>query len=104
MVCGCIKEKSFYISLKSHNVEVKLCNLYQQVENILPIYHVPSFHNKPHLVDVLFARTRTSFGIGQTVYFSVVNRNVSIKQILLTCFILFPISCLQTEESSHSIL
>jgi len=35
--------------------------------------------------------------------FSFINRNVSIKQILLTCFILFPISCLETEESSQSI-
>jgi len=57
-----------------------------------------------HLVDALFARTRTSFGIGQTVHFSFINRNISIKQILVTYFILFPISCLQTEESSQSIL
>jgi len=35
--------------------------------NILLIYHVPSLYNKLHLVDALFARTRTSFGIGQTV-------------------------------------
>ena len=35
--------------------------------------------------------------------FSFINRNVSIKQVLLICFILFPISCLQTEESSQSI-
>jgi len=55
------------------------------------------------LIDALFARTR-SFGIGQTVYFSFININISIKQILLTCFILFPISCLQTEGSSQRIL
>ena len=42
-------------------------------------------------------------GIGQTIYFSFINRNVSIKQVLFTCFILFAISCLQTEESSQSI-
>jgi len=35
------------------------------------------------LVDAIFARTRTSFGIGQTVYFSFINKNVSIEQILL---------------------
>jgi len=44
----------------------------------------------------------TGFGIGQTVHFSFINRNISTKQILLTCFILFPLSCLQTEESSQS--
>jgi len=32
--------------------------------------------------------------------FSFINRNVSIKQIILTWFIIFPISCLQMEESS----
>jgi len=51
-----------------------------------------------------FSRNRTSFGIGQTVYFSFINRNVSIQQILLTCFILFPIRCLQTKKSSQNIL
>jgi len=55
------------------------------------------------LVDALFTRTQARFGIGQTVYFSFIYRNVSIKQILLTWFIIFPISCLQTEESSQSI-
>jgi len=55
------------------------------------------------LVDVHFARTQTSLGIGQKVYFSFINRNVSIKQILLTGFIIFPISCLQTEESSQTM-
>jgi len=55
------------------------------------------------LVEVLFTRTQARFGIGQTVYFSFINRNVSIKQILLTWFIIFPINCLQTEESSQSI-
>jgi len=74
------------------------------MQNILLIYHVPSFYNKLHLIDALFAQTWTSFGIGQTVNFSFINRNVSIKQILLTCFILFPISCLQTEGSSQRIL
>jgi len=65
------------------------------------MYHIPSFYNKLHLADAFFART--SFSIGQTVYFSFINRNVCIKQILLICFILFPISCLQTEESGLSI-
>jgi len=35
--------------------------------------------------------------------FSFINRNVSIKQILLRWFNIFPFSCLQTEESSESI-
>jgi len=73
------------------------------LQNILPSYHVPSFYNKLHLIDATFARTRTNFGIDQTVYCSFINGNVSIKQILLTCFILFQISCLQTEEFSQSI-
>jgi len=29
--------------------------------------HLSSFYNKLHLADDLFARTQTSFGIGQTV-------------------------------------
>jgi len=34
--------------------------------------------------------------------FSFINRNVSLKQILLTWFNIFPFSCLQREESSQS--
>jgi len=45
----------------------------------------------------------TSFGIGQTVYFSFIDRNVSIKQILITWFSIFSLSCLQTEQSGESI-
>jgi len=55
------------------------------------------------LVYALYARSQTSFGAGQTVYFSFINRNVSTKQMLLICFIIFPIGCLQTKESSQSI-
>jgi len=67
------------------------------------MFHVPSFYNELHLVDALFARTQISFGIGQTVSFSFINRNVYMKQILLAWFIIFPVSCLQTEKSSQSI-
>jgi len=35
--------------------------------------------------------------------FSFTNRNVSLKQTLLTWFNIFPFSCLQTAESSQSI-
>jgi len=35
--------------------------------------------------------------------FSFINRNASIKQMLLTWFNIFPFTCLQTEESSQSI-
>jgi len=35
--------------------------------------------------------------------FGFINGNASLKQILLTWFIIFPYSCLQTEESSQSI-
>jgi len=35
--------------------------------------------------------------------FSFINRNVSLKQILLTWFNVFPCSYLQTEESTQSI-
>jgi len=60
------------------------------LKNILPIYHVPSFYSKLHLVDALFAQTRTSFGIAQTVHFSFINRKISLKQILVTWFHPFP--------------
>jgi len=33
------------------------------------------------LIDAILARSQTSFGIPQTVYFSFINRNVSIKKI-----------------------
>jgi len=105
------RKKSFHIIIKSHNAKVKLQSLpvswsiqwYCKLQNILLIFHVPSFYKKIHLVDVLSARTQTRFGIWQTVYFNFINRNVSIKQILLTCFNIFPFSCLHTEESSQSI-
>jgi len=65
-------QKSFHISVMSHHAEVKLCNLYHFVEefnvrpiasfqNILHIFHVPSFCGKLHLVDDVFARTQTSW-------------------------------------------
>jgi len=38
-----------------------------EVEKYFAIFLVPSFYNKLHLVDALFARTQTSFCIGQTV-------------------------------------
>jgi len=72
------------------------------LDNILPIFHFPSFYNELHLVDALIARTQTNFGSGETVYF--INRNVSIKRILLKQFIIFRISCLQTEKSSYKHL
>ena len=34
--------------------------------------------------------------------FSFIHRNVSLKQMLVTQFNIFPFSCLQTEESSQS--
>jgi len=55
-----------------------------------------------YLVDALVAGTPTSFGMGQTVCCSFINRNFSIKQALLTYFIFSPISCLQREESRQS--
>jgi len=60
----------------SHNAEVKPCKSlsvrlsiqwYCKLQNILPIFHVPSFCNNLHLVDALFAQIQTSFGVGQTV-------------------------------------
>jgi len=39
----------------------------------------------------------------QTVYINFINGNVSIKQMLLTWFIILPIGCLQSEEFSQSI-
>ena len=72
-----------------------------EVEKILPISHVPSFYNKLHLVDALFARTQTSFGIGQTVQLHQWKR---FSQADTTHMVQhFPIQLLQTEESSQSI-
>jgi len=48
------------------------------------------------LLAALFART-------QTADFSSISRNVYIKQILNTWFIIFPFSCLQSEEYSQKI-
>jgi len=55
---------------------------YCKLQNILPIFRVPSFHNKLHLIDVLLTQTQTGFRIGQTVYFRFINRYVSMKQIV----------------------
>jgi len=74
---------------------------YCKLQNILPICHVPSFCNELHLLDGVFARTHTNFGMVKQ--FSFINRNVSLKQALLTWFNIFPFSCLQAEESSQSI-
>jgi len=61
----------------SHNAKEKLCNLYQFAKEFNGIASckifgrsliVPSFYNKLHLVDALFAQTHTSFGIGETVW------------------------------------
>ena len=35
LVCGCIKEKIVHISLKSHNIEVKLCNPCQFLKRLI---------------------------------------------------------------------
>jgi len=45
------------------------------------------------LKEVLVLVTQSSF----------INRNVSLRQILLTWFNIFPFNCLQTEDSSQSI-
>jgi len=92
------RKKSLHISAKSHNAKVKLWIFISllkhsqvlQVAKYLPIFNFPSFYNKLHLVYAVFARTQTRFGIGRTVCFSFINRNVSTKQILLTWFITFP--------------
>jgi len=75
----------------------------RKLQNILPIFDVSSFYKKLRLADDLSARTLTRFGVCQTVYFSFINRNVYIKQILLTRFIILSFSCFQTEESSQNI-
>jgi len=55
-----------------------------QVAKYFAHLSVLSLYIKLHLVDALFARTQTSFGIGQIVHVSFINRNGSMKQILLT--------------------
>ena len=105
------RKKSFHISINSHNVEEKLCNLYQFLKRLI-VFQVAKYFAHLSCSIILqwlafglcsFARSQTRFGIGQTVYFNFINRHVSIKQMLLTWFIILPIGCLQTEESSQSI-
>jgi len=90
------RNKSFHISVKSHNAEVKLFGLYQFAEAFngiasCKIFFPPfMFHHfiinciSSMLLAALFARTQTSFGISQTVYLSSIIRNVYIEQILHT--------------------
>jgi len=64
-----------------------------QVAKYFAYFDVPSFYNKLHLADALFARTQTrSCGIGQTVYFNLINRHVSLKQIVDTTDMVHPFS------------
>jgi len=109
------RKKSFHISIKSHSAEVKLCKPYQFAEAINGIaswkifcpyfmfHHFTINCIGSMLLAALYVRAQTSFGISQTVYFSFISRNVYIKQILHTWFIIIPFSCLQSEEFSQRI-
>ena len=104
-VVAASRKKSFHIRVKSHNNAAKLCNLYQFAEAFNNIasckIFCPSlmFHHSmikciwSMLLAAFLARTQTSFGISQTVFFSSISRNVCIKQILHTWFIILPFSC-----------
>jgi len=66
---------------------------------ILPIFYIPPFYNKLRLVDLLFARTQTILVLAKR--FSFINKNVSLKQILIKWYDVFPLSCLRMEESGQ---
>jgi len=90
------RKNYFHVSLLKHSIVLQVAKYFAH----LPVL---SLYIKLNLVDALFARTQTSFGTGQTVHVSFINRNGSMKQILLTWFMIFPFSCLQTQEFSRSI-
>jgi len=104
------RRKSFHISVMSHNAKVKLCNLYQFAEAFSDIASCKIFcpcfifhHftiNCVWLMLFLHERKQVLVVVKQFSF----NRNVSLKQILLTWFNIFPSSCLQTEESSKARL
>jgi len=100
----------FHISVMSHNAEVKLCNLYQFAEAFNGIasckIFCPSFmfhHFTINCIWLMLFLHKLKKVLVLVKQFSFVNRNVSLKQILITWFNIFPCSCLQTEESSQSI-
>jgi len=90
--------------------EVKLCNLYQFAEAfngiatckiVCPFFMFHHFTiNCIWLMLFLHELKQILVLVKQ---FSFINRNVSLKQILLTWFNIFSFSCLQTEESRQSI-
>jgi len=92
------KKKSFHISVKSHNAEVKLCNLYQFAEafsgtescKIFCLFFM--FHHFTINCIWLMLFLHES----KHVLVSVKPLNVSLKHILLTWLIIFSFSCLQT--------
>jgi len=66
------RKKSFHISIKSHNIEVKLCSLYQFLKrNGIAIWTIfcPSFIFRHFAMNCTWlARTQTNCGSGKTVY------------------------------------
>jgi len=84
------RKKSFLISMKSHSVEAKLCNLYQFLKRfmVLQVSHYFAHLSCSIILQSTafgwcsFCTNLNKFCMGQTVYFSCINRNVSIKQIL----------------------
>ena len=85
------RKKLLYISIKSHNVEVKLCNVYHFLKRLMVLQVEKYFSHLSCSISLQwiafrwcsFCTNSKSFGIGQTVYFSFINRNVSLKPILL---------------------
>jgi len=59
--------------------QFQVSSAYTKRANAKNVKNGPTYPVLPYLAGALSARTRTSFGIGQTVYASFINRNVSIK-------------------------
>jgi len=108
---GSTKNISLFLSLwlhhgktTFHNVDVKLCNLYQVAEvlNDIASYKIfcPSFmfnQVKINCICLMLFLHELKQVVVLFKQFSFINRNVSLKQILFTWFHIFPFSCLQQK-------
>ena len=69
-----------------------------QIENTLPSFMFHHFTINCIWLMLFLHKLKQFFVLVKQ--FSFISRKVSLKQVLLTWFDIFPFSCLQTEESS----
>jgi len=104
-------KKSFHISIKSNNFEVKLCNFYQFLKRLMVLqvakYFCPSImfhHFTTNFISLMLSLHELQQVLVLVKQFTAAS---SIETFLSSRYyshiIFFPISCLQTEESSQSI-